>query len=405
MAEKEKGVDNTTILVVFACPEGAESLRLGSEDRIINECLDRSQYRDTFEVEVMHAATPYDVRRALLGGRYRIVQFSGHATGGRLVLEDARGQPQVIPQEALADLLATYSPPIECVLLNACYTDIQGQLVWARVPYTIAIRGGISDAAAIEFTRGFYDAIGAGKDYRFAFQEGTRAVNLAGLDEGFEAVLFTERKDEEQAEIRIVSQQQVVFDEEEEEGGFLDYILDGIDGMESVSEIASRVTDLTNELAHAITEDGIELERVSNATDRASMRECRRIINRSAETMEGYARQLGAEAPPFRDAYTTAIDSYGKAITLLTTDFESDNTEQVEEALTTVKSLEESVRCARDAQAELRATIAALPRMTQKLNRAKRSCLAALDSWVREMDAGLTLTLQVEALMEDLLGQ
>jgi hypothetical protein len=406
MIEREREIDRTSILVVFAGPEGTPPLRLGTEDRIIRECLDRSGLRENYALEIQHAATPYDVRRALLGGDYRIVHFSGHGSGGELVLENEYGEPQVVPQEALADLLSTYCPPIECVILNACYTEIQGELISQRVPYTIGISGDITDAAAREFTRGFYDAIGAGRDYRFAFQEGTRAVNLAGLGAGFKAVLFTETRDEEQADIRIISQQQALFDqEEEEEAGLLDYILDGMDSMERVSEIVGRITHATEELGHSMEEGGAELQRLRGAQDRASMRECRRLINRSADTMQAFARQLSEETPQYREAYSTAIDYYGKAITLLTTEFHTDNTDQVREALATVRTLEDSINDGRRAQADLRSSIAGLPRMTGKLNRAKRSCLAALDSFDREMEAGLQLTLRVEALMEGVLEE
>jgi len=37
----------------------------------------------------------------------------------------------------------------------------------------------IPDAAAVEFSRGFYDAVGAGKDIDTAFDEGISAMKLA----------------------------------------------------------------------------------------------------------------------------------------------------------------------------------------------------------------------------------
>jgi hypothetical protein len=40
----------------------------------------------------------------------------------------------------------------------------------------------IGDDAAIEFTRGFYDAIVAGQPFQQAYNEGITAVRLSGLD-------------------------------------------------------------------------------------------------------------------------------------------------------------------------------------------------------------------------------
>ena len=402
MINRENGIRHTSILAVFASPQGSAPLRLSAEDRVIRECLSLSRFRDNFSLEVLHAATIHDVRRALLGRDYRIVQFSGHGTGQGLVLENALSEPQLVPQEALAEFLSAYSPPIECVVLNACYTDVQGKLISLGVPFTIGINGAISDAAATEFTRGFYDAVGAGKDIEFAFQEGCRCVKLTGLSGSFESVLFTETRSQEQTHMKIVSQHQVEFREEEEEEGFLDFILDGIEAFETVTEIEARITARINELGEDIKEDAAELQSLSDSQDRARVREQKRIINRSAQRMETFARQLDEETPLFREAYSRAIDYYGKAATLLTTEFDADTAGQIEDALDVVKGLEDSIESARSGLEGFRQSIAGLPRMTKKLNRGKRHCLAALDNFDREMEAGLQLTREVEVIMAGL---
>ncbi len=181
---------HTSILAIFANPRGSDPLRLSTEDRVIHQCLKLSKYRDNISLDVLHAATIHDVRRALLDKDYRIVHFSGHGTGRGLAFENELGQVQSIPQDALAEFLSAYSPPIECVVMNACYSDVQGHLISLGVPCTIGMNGAISDEGATEFTRGFYDAIGAGKSIEFAYQEGCRTIKLMGLPDGSTPVLF-----------------------------------------------------------------------------------------------------------------------------------------------------------------------------------------------------------------------
>ena len=188
--QKPAQTRNTLILAVFANPRGSDPLRLGAEDRIIRECLRLSKFRDRINLDVLHAATIHDVRRAMLERGYRIVQFSGHGTGRGLAFEDEQGKIRVVPQRALAEFLAAYSPPVECVILNACYSDLQGQLIAGEVPYVIGMGGAISDEGATEFTRGFYDALGAGKDIEFAYAEGCRTIKLMGLSEGYIPTIF-----------------------------------------------------------------------------------------------------------------------------------------------------------------------------------------------------------------------
>ncbi|MBZ5684081.1 MAG: CHAT domain-containing protein [Acidobacteriia bacterium] len=168
------------ILVVFANPRGTNALRLGEEDRTIQECIRRSKNRDRLTLTIRHAVTIDDVRRALLDDDYHVVHFSGHGTGTGLAFESSSGMLYVPPREALAGLLADFSPPIECLILNACYSMSQGQFTSLGVPYSVAMEGPISDDAAIIFAGGFYDSLGAGKDIEFSFRQGIAALRLAG---------------------------------------------------------------------------------------------------------------------------------------------------------------------------------------------------------------------------------
>lgn len=173
------------VLIVFANPRGTDALRLGSEDRAIRQSIKLSRYRDNISLTTCHAATVHDLRRALLEGSYQVVHISGHGTDTGLVLEDELGGQYIVPQHALADLFGAYSPPLKCVVLNACFSISQGELTSMSVPFTVAMEGSIGDEAAIEFSRGFYDAIGAGKDIEFAYQEGCRTARLAAPDSQF----------------------------------------------------------------------------------------------------------------------------------------------------------------------------------------------------------------------------
>lgn len=185
--------DKTRILVVFANPKGSDPLRLGEEDRIIRECIRKARNRDNLHCEILHAARAKDVQLALVEDNYHVVHFSGHATpSGNLAFEDEAGKPKLISQQALANLLANFDS-IECVILNACYTVKQGQLLSLGVPFTIAMDGPISDDAAKHFTRGFYDTIGAGRDYRLAYKMGCSAIAIEapeGLSEALKPKLF-----------------------------------------------------------------------------------------------------------------------------------------------------------------------------------------------------------------------
>lgn len=168
------------ILLVCANPRGTDPLRTAEEDRTLRESIQLSPNSNTFEVETLNAATVDDLRRALLKNKFDVVHFSGHGTRAGLFFEDVNGKRMVPSSNALAELLSRRN--VNTVLLNACYSLSVGEITSIGLDFTIASSGPISDPAAIEFTRGFYDAIGAGNSVPDAYEEGLSAARLKSLD-------------------------------------------------------------------------------------------------------------------------------------------------------------------------------------------------------------------------------
>lgn len=187
----------TRVLAVFASPRGASALRLGEEDRALRACLAQARHGDRVRLRVCHAVTIDDLRRALLEESCDILHYSGHGNRQGIVFETESGRPFVPPMQAIAELLADYTPPMRCVLLNACESDGQSERLTALgLPYTIGMRAPISDCGSIAFTRGFYDAIASGLPVDRAYREGCHSLALAGLDEHHVPALRTrESKD------------------------------------------------------------------------------------------------------------------------------------------------------------------------------------------------------------------
>jgi len=182
-------IEPQKILVLAANPK--MDLRLDVEIRAIENGLQRSQFRERFEFVSRQAVRSEDLRRAFLDLQPAIVQFSGHGQGeAGIWLQSADGTPHAVQAAALAQMFALFSEHVECVLLNACDSIVQAEAIAEHIPHVIGMRGNIGDNAASIFATGFYDALGAGRDYAYAFKMGQAAVALEGLDEPLEAVLF-----------------------------------------------------------------------------------------------------------------------------------------------------------------------------------------------------------------------
>jgi tetratricopeptide (TPR) repeat protein len=181
------------ILVLSANPKNVDGLRLDEEVRDIKEGLRLAKKRDSFVIERAEAVRPRDIRREIMDHKPNIVHFSGHGSGeDGLVFEDTNGNAKLVTSDGLSALfeLSGDKFQVECVLLNACYSEVQAQAIVKHVDYVVGMNNSIGDRAAIEFAVGFYDALGRGESYRNAYREGRTAILLEGIPYGDIPVLL-----------------------------------------------------------------------------------------------------------------------------------------------------------------------------------------------------------------------
>ena len=173
-----------TILVLASNPKTTSSLRLDEEVREINAGLQRAKKREQFDIKQRWAVRVQDVYQALLDFKPQFVHFSGHGAGDDgLVLEDETGNVQLVDTQALAELFKLFASDIECVVLNACYSEVQAAALAQNIPYVIGMNKAIGDKAAIKFATGFYNALGAGESVEFAYKLGCSVIQLDGIPE------------------------------------------------------------------------------------------------------------------------------------------------------------------------------------------------------------------------------
>ncbi|KAL1526146.1 hypothetical protein AB1Y20_014874 [Prymnesium parvum] len=115
--------------------------------------------------------------------RLTSADFSRHRVGS-LAFESATGALEPPKPEVLARLLAKGLSPAGrggggVVFLNACDTAVQARwLLQHGAPSVIFCPRRISDGAAAEFSRGFYDALVSHRDVAAAYEQGQLAVEL-----------------------------------------------------------------------------------------------------------------------------------------------------------------------------------------------------------------------------------
>ena len=116
-----------------------------------------------FKIESRLAIGIRDFRRALLDYEPHILHYIGHGDEKGILLEDKMELPDLFTSKALSSLIENFSKHLECVVLNSCDSTNQAIAIGNHIQYVIGMKREIGDKAAIEFSLGFYDTLGAGK--------------------------------------------------------------------------------------------------------------------------------------------------------------------------------------------------------------------------------------------------
>ncbi len=166
-----------TILILESNPW--QDLSLNQEIRDLTGVIERARDRDAFKIEQGLAVRTEDLQELMLKHEPQIVHFCGHGSGeDGLVLQDAAQQPVAVTTEALSNLFRLCAEHVDCVVLNACYSEVQAEAIVEHVDYAIGMQQTIRDDAAQHFAQGFYRALGYGKSVEVAYEWGCNAIQL-----------------------------------------------------------------------------------------------------------------------------------------------------------------------------------------------------------------------------------
>lgn len=180
------------ILAVASSPRDYETLDLARERRNLETALQELTGSSEIELDWLPRANLDTLRDHLLKREYHIFHFIGHggfdssAQDGVLVFEGDSQTAVKISGERLAYFLRNHRT-LRLAVLNACEGARTSQqdpfagtamtlLRTGNLPAVVAMQFEITDTAAIDFARGFYSAIAAGRPVDAAVGQGRQAI-------------------------------------------------------------------------------------------------------------------------------------------------------------------------------------------------------------------------------------
>lgn len=170
-----------TILFLGANPSDTRRLALDEEARAIRMNLRMSGLRHLFNFETRWAVRPEDLLQILNEVRPTILHVSSHGHYSGIALHGQPDKKQMVKADALSEALAAVSIGIRLVMLNACFSQLQGRHFAAVVDFFVGMSDAIHDESARVFSSAFYRALAFGASVQSAFDQGCAAIALQSL--------------------------------------------------------------------------------------------------------------------------------------------------------------------------------------------------------------------------------
>lgn len=200
------------ILGVVATPSDLGRLDVAQEQARLESALTALRASGTVELHWLENPTWRDLQRTIWQSEWHIFHFIGHggfdtqSGSGLIALTNEAGLSEPLSAQQLARLLGDHGP-LRLALLNACQSarsnafNLFGgtavSLVQRGTPAVVAMQYPISDGAAIEFARTFYEALAAMIPIDAAVAEARKAISFtsAATTEWGVPVLFMRSAD------------------------------------------------------------------------------------------------------------------------------------------------------------------------------------------------------------------
>ncbi|MFN8446391.1 MAG: CHAT domain-containing protein [Caldilineaceae bacterium] len=181
------------ILGLVCSPRDLEPLNVALEKQRVEGAIADLRQRGLVELTWLDGHTWRHLQRAMRGGPWHIFHFIGHGDfdanrqEGLVALADEEGNSYRLYANELSRLLADHRS-LRLVLLNACegargnhldlFSSTAAALVRRGVPAVVAMQYKITDAAAIEFARTFYESLAEGMPVDAATSEARKAISI-----------------------------------------------------------------------------------------------------------------------------------------------------------------------------------------------------------------------------------
>lgn len=182
--------DRNVALLLGASPADRDALLLSAEFDTINAAVRQGTFRDDLRVERSQNTLASELVPDLLHHDPALVHFSGHGReSGELIFENPDGSSNPLQPELLATIFQRFSDSLQCVVLNACWSDTQASIITDHIPAVVGMSSTVTDFGSLNFSNTFYLGIAEGKSVSEAYSLAVLQLRVASPEDAGAPIL------------------------------------------------------------------------------------------------------------------------------------------------------------------------------------------------------------------------
>lgn len=185
---------------------------------------------------------------------------------------------------------------------------------------------------------------------------------------------------------------------DEDELGIIDYqeIIDESFG--DSTRALLRITEATEWVGNEIDKKTTEITSLTSSKKDISMKVTRDFFMRTADVMNDYANRIEPEIPIFINSFEKGADAFSNLVALYRSDLARSQPDVVQDAIESIKGLENGIEESIDSMKSFLESVSALPRMEKLMNRARRNVEIKLNELINKLQVSYSIAKEMHKI-------
>lgn len=193
----------------------------------------------------------------------------------------------------------------------------------------------------------------------------------------------------------LIVEESIPSEGKDDDEGFFDLLERAEESSSQVIVVIQNMLEALEELTQKINAHTERMEKAQSGKAQLSTKDNKKFINDAASEMENYTEVMKTLVPQYSKNYQEWLNAMVECVNIYA-DLDEIDIEELKDLHGTVTEMRKGLKSGRQNFSDLTDSVEGLPKLTTRLNRAKRRMTVELRSFDRELETSVSLVFEVE---------